>query len=258
MPEMIASIAPDLKTLLIIMGVLMTASFIQGAVGFAFGLFALPMLAFIGVSPMIMVALLSTTGSIQLMTSLSKVRSHINFREVTKPIIIRAISIPLGVYLLHLSQNLGKEDIQQAVGVLILVIIAIQLVFSAQPRDSIHPHWGTLAFSLSGITQGMASLGGPTLVLWVIAHNWSNQRIRAYLFAAMLGSSPFQFAFLFYAFGTSIMPAIVLGLIAAPAVIAGAWLGVKAGHGLSASRLRSIAMVILSIIAVISIAKPYL
>ncbi|MFD2204456.1 TSUP family transporter [Kiloniella antarctica] len=239
--------------------ILFVASLIQGAVGFAFGLFALTFLMLLGIDLTFTVPLLLTAGLAQLLVGVFKLRTHIQSEPLIKGTIIRHITLPLGIITLgYISSTIEKSTIEQLVGGLILAIVAVQIIVRPSPKEKLHPFWSFLAFSASGYSAGLIAVGGPPIVLWVMAHKWSNPQIRSFLFASFLASAPINVVVLYYVLGDSILTPMLYGLAFSPLIALGSHLGVKLGHSFSPERLRTIAFFILALSSASSIGAPLL
>ncbi len=239
--------------------VLFIASLIQGAVGFAFGLFALTFLTLLGIDLTFTVPLLLTASLAQLLVGVYKLHEHIKYEPLIKGSIIRYITLPLGILSLgYISSTIEKSAIEQLVGILILTIVVVQIAIRPSPKEKLHPFWSFLAFSASGYTAGLIAVGGPPIVLWVMAHKWTNQQIRSFLFASFLASAPINAVVLYLVLGESIFTPMLYGLAFSPLIALGSHLGVKLGHAFSPERLRTIAFAILALSSISSIGAPLL
>ena len=239
--------------------ILFLASLIQGAVGFAFGLFALTFLTLLGIDLTVTVPLLLASGLAQLLVGVYKLREHIQYEPLIKGSAIRYITLPLGIITLgYISDTVEKSAIEQLVGFLILAIVVVQLAVRPSPKEKLHPFWSFLAFSTSGYCAGLIAVGGPPIVLWVMAHNWTNRQIRSFLFASFLASAPINAAVLYFVLGDSIFTPMLYGLAFSPLIAFGSHLGVKLGHAFSPERLRTIAFFILALSSGASIGAPLL
>ncbi|WP_419903657.1 TSUP family transporter [Kiloniella sp.] len=239
--------------------ILFLASLIQGAVGFAFGLFALTFLTLLGIELTVTVPLLLTSGLAQLLVGVIKLRNHIQYEPLIKGSIIRYVTLPLGIVTLgYISTTIEKSAIEQLVGVLILAIVIIQIAIRPSPKDKLHPFWSFIAFATSGYCAGLIAVGGPPIVLWVMAHKWTNGQIRSFLFASFLASAPINAIVLYLVLGDSIFTPMLYGLAFSPLIAFGSHLGVKLGHAFSPARLRTIAFFILALSSLSSISAPLL
>ena len=239
--------------------VLFLSSIIQGAVGFAFGLFTLTFLTLMGIDLTTIVPLILTANLTQLIMGMYKLRDHLQYTPLIKGSIIRYITLPLGIMTLgYLSTSVDKSIIEQLVGGLIFLIVMIQIVVRPTPKEKHHPFWSYLAFSASGFSTGLIGVGGPPIVLWVMAHNWTNKQIRSFLFASFLSTGPINAVLLYFVLGDTIYTPMLYGLALSPLIALGSHLGIKLGHAFSAEKLRKIAFLLLTVTSISSIAGPLL
>jgi uncharacterized protein len=96
------------------------------------------------------------------------------------------------------------------------------------------------------------------MVLWVLAHDWSMNRARGFLYFIFVSGLLPQALLLWYAFGDSILIAMLVSLAALPAVLVGLWLGLFLGRLISDRLLRLLSLALLVVIAVGAIVTPYL
>jgi uncharacterized membrane protein YfcA len=101
-------------------------------------------------------------------------------------------------------------------------------------------------------------MGGPPLVLWVMAQPWSSEKSRAFLFLMFLSSLIPHALLLYYTFGERIGNAVAVALISTPWIIAGTWLGLYLGAHLPKHRLRPLVYVVLIVTAAVAMASPLL
>jgi uncharacterized membrane protein YfcA len=139
-----------------------------------------------------------------------------------------------------------------------LAVLLLQFYWRIEPREQLHPLWTLLAFSCSGLMHGLAAMGGPPAVLWVMAHRWSNRQTRAFLFSLFMLAGPVQVVLLYYSFGQEILWPMLAGLALTPVVAAGSAVGMRLGDSLSRNRLRQFAFGLLWVIALSSILAPFL
>lgn len=236
---------------------LLLGSFVQGTVGFAYALFVLPILIWLGIPLSHAVAFITVSVLVQVSLGTYRLRGHVKWREVLWGTLLRYLTFPIGMSLLVLVNTLETDRIKQALGGILLITIAAQLVWRIQPRDELHPGWRLLAFSLSGLMHGMAAIGGPPAVLWALAHRWTTQETRSFLFALFLLGVPIQVLLLYLNFGTEILFAMLNGLLFSPLVVVGSMLGIRTGNLISKSVLRRISFAVLSIIALASLVAPF-
>jgi len=224
-------------------------SLIQGAAGFGFGIFAVPLLVWAGLELSNAVIVVAVTSLMQVAVGSITLRKHIKWREVFLASFFRVSALPLGVYLLTSIDSLNEGVIKQVLGGILLVIVAAQLLFRVQPRDHLHPLWRVFAFSMSGVMMGMVSMGGPPGVLWVMAQQWTNKETRAFLMSIFLFAVPVHLSLLYWAYGQTMLEPASQGLLFMPVVAVGSWLGIQLGNVLPKPRLRQIAFGLLLITA---------
>ncbi len=238
--------------------ILFLASMTQAMIGFAFNLLAIPLLIWVGFSLPEAVVLTVIPIFVQLVTNAWRLRDAIVWRDVAWPVLIRYLTLPIGIGLLHALSQLDTTLIKQWVGGMLLVILAVEAFATFQPRENLPLRWSILAFGLSGVMLGMLGMGGPPVVLWLMAHNWAPRRTRAFITTVFLFASPVQVGLLYWQFGTHLLESFVLGISATPVVIAGALIGGTIGNGFDTEKLRRAVMLFLFLTALISIASPYL
>jgi hypothetical protein len=243
--------------LIILTGIIIFfASLLQGTVGFALSLFATPLLVWGGVKLSHAVALISISILIQVLLGAYQLRTDVKWREVISATVIRCATIPFGIMLLAVVASFDPDWIKQILGLILLAVLFLQLYWRVEPRDHLHPGWTLLAFSCSGVMHGLAAMGGPPAVLWVMARRWSNRQTRAFLFSLFMLAAPFQVILLYYSFGQEILWPMLGGLASTPIVAAGSAVGMRLGDSISKNRLRQFAFGLLWVIALSSILAP--
>jgi len=246
-------------SIIILVGVILfSCSVIQGIVGFAFNIFAIPLLIWSGLGLDEAISLTTIPIFFQSLTSTYKLRSHVRWRDVGIGTIYRYIGIPIGIYLLTLITQFDKSNIKQIVGIAILLVVISQIYIKVEPKEKTNPLWTFIAFFTSGLTLGMVSMGGPPVIVWVMAQRWSAMRTRAFLSALFFLASPLQIAFLYYNFGDTLLRFFVLGLAFSPLVIIATIWGVKLGSFLDREKLKKIILFLLTLTSIVSIVSPYI
>ena len=248
----------SVSVLILIGAILFFCSVMQGIVGFAFNIFAIPLLIWGGFDLPEAISITSIPILFQSLTSTYKLRIHVLWKEVWIGAIIRYMSIPIGIFLLTLISTFDKTSIKQIVGIAILLIVVIQIFLKVKPREKISFIWTFIAFFTSGLTLGLISMGGPPAILWVMAHKWSALTTRAFLSALFFLASPLQVILLYYNFGDKLLNFFMIGLAFSPLVIIATLWGVKLGEFLNREKLKKIVYSLLVITSLVSIFSPYL
>lgn len=238
--------------------ILFFSSAVQSVIGFAFNLLAVPLLIWAGFSLAQAVAITSIPILVQVSLATWKLRSHVVWRDVLPASAIRYLTLPLGISLLYLVNRLDPTHVKQLVGVMLLLILAGQRWIRIRPREKLAFVWDLLAFSASGIMLGMLAMGGPPVVLWLMAHDWSALRTRAFMAALFLTAAPLQVVLLYWKLGESVASAFVVGLAMTPLVIAGSLLGIRLGNRLDREWLRRFILFFLFLTGVVSLFSPWL
>lgn len=237
--------------------ILFASSIVQGAVGFAAGLFGIPLLMLSGISFPDAVAISLVAAAPQNIIPAWQLRREIDFRRTIKPMLIRFAMLPVGVFALWLIGHERKELASQLVGAIVLGIVAVQRISQTQPQKRLHPAWEWLAFGLGGFLLGFCGMGGPPMVLWVLAHDWPMNRARGFLFFIFaMGVVP-QGLLLWLFFGTEVLDAMLLAAAALPALVVGLWVGLAISRVIPDRWLRVASIAILVLIAASAIFMPY-
>lgn len=226
---------------------------LQSVVGFAYALFATPILVLAGIPLPQSMAIVATAALVQSLTGVRKLRHDVDWRLALAGTVIRYAGTAVGAVLLRQLVQCSSRDIRFVVGAILLSAVGTQVGLRLQPREHIGRVWDITAFSLSGVLAGLVGMGGPPLVLWVMAHTWSAQRTRALLFALFLFALPFQIAVLLFMFGTQAASGVLAGAVLSPLVVVGSLLGLRLGRKLPKQHLRTIAYAILFCIGVAAV-----
>lgn len=238
--------------------ILFASSVLQGVVGFASGLFGIPLLLLSGFTLPQSITIILLAAAAQTITGSVRLRREIDLRRAWRPALIRVATLPLGIATLWWASSLDPDLIKQLIGGMLLAIVGFQVLFRVPPMEELPAGWEWLAFSLSGFLLGFCGMGGPPMALWVMAHDWSATRSRAFLFFVLMTGMIPQFCLLLWLYGSEVFQAALLGLIGIPVVLLGTAFGLRLGAGLPKRGLRRIVYVVLTLIAISAIASPFL
>jgi uncharacterized membrane protein YfcA len=236
--------------------VLVLGTILQSAAGFGFGMFAIPLLILLGRESYEAIAVLSICGTVQTLGGMYALRREINWRLVIGMTIVGGAFLPLGVWTLSHITHLSPDRVRQVFGAIVLLAVIAQWVGRVKSREQLHWGWFALALPISGFMAGMSGMGGPPVVMWIMAHQWSNPKSRVTLWAYFTGLTPFQLFFLHQRFGEPVLDAIATGAVLSPAVLLGLIPGLWLGRHISKPLLRRISYVILLLIALYAIVGP--
>lgn len=238
--------------------VLCIGVFIQATTGFAAGLVILPLMLWAGHGiPEAQAAMLTATLPPNLW-GVYQFRKTINPRGLVLPATLRFLALPVGVAVLYWVDDLPLVQIRQIVGAVVIACVTLLRVIRPEPRERLPVGWTYLAFLTSGFFAGLTGTGGPMIVLWVQAHDWSTERARAFLFVMYLLAIPVAFALLFMVFGDRILRATLSAVSLIPLLLLVSHFGLRFGTRLGRDRLRTITMMILLMIGVLGLLSPFL
>ena len=231
---------------------------LQGSIGFGFGLFVMPLLLlFTDLSLPNAMAIMAAAVLFQSLMSIYHLRHHGDWKPLIPLMVIAALSLQLGVWILSYFEGVSKDIIRQAVGWTLMAILILFWVWKVKPKERVHPIWGIFALILSGLVSGAVGMGGPFVVLWVMAHQWSNKKTRVTLMALTASIVPLQIGLLALQFGTQVLHYSVLGFLSIPLVFVGTAFGLWLGNRIPMVRLRQISLGLLFLVAIASIFQPW-
>ncbi len=243
----------DPVTIILLMIVVCFGGVMQSAVGFAYALFATPLLVLIGIPLPSTIVIVATCSLVQSIFGALHLRAHSPWRIAAVALVIRLSATAIGILWLKRLATLPMDDIRLIVGVVLCLLVTVQWLIRVKPADHLHPAWAGLAFTSSGLLSGLVGMGGPPLVLWAMGHNWSNEKTRGFLFTVFMVSLPAQLVMLYFTFGRAVLTDLRTGLFLSPVVVLGAVIGMPIGNRLSRGTLRNIAYVILLILGLIAV-----
>ncbi len=250
---------------------------VQGALGFGSAIVALPILVWGGLTLPVAVAAVLVSVVVQTAEGTWRFRDALVPRDVGVMLVLRMIGLPVGLALMVWLAALEPGQVRQAVGVVVLLAVALVAWDGAGGRsrreatargpveheDPKAPRlarrlWTAVAGVGSGLMAGAVGMGGPALVLWANTMPWNARRTRVFLWCSFLLVSPLQLALMGWRFGSPIGWGALAGLAATPAVVAAGWLGSNAGDRLSPRQFRAAGLVLLALMGLASVVGPAL
>lgn len=248
----------DIIEILKIGSIMILGSVVQSSSGFGFGLLAVPLFLFMGF-PLPETVILAMVGSaVQKFAAVSQLWKHADWKGQAPYMGIGLLSIPLGIYCLYQVSLLNESFIKQIIGALVLLLLLLQWRGIIKNREKVAPVWGYTAGFFSGFLNGLANIGGPPLVLWILAHQWPNEKMRVTPIAFSIVFLPPQAFFMALTFGTRMWNPLFKASLLVPAVLLGTWLGLKIGEKISQEHLRLYMRLLLLFIAISAVIKPFL
>jgi uncharacterized protein len=216
-------VAFDLTTYLLLAAILMLAGFVQGAVGFAFGMISMGLSVFV-VDARTASIMISPLAATNIMFALWSVRSSIRARNVLPIIGGAVVGLPFGLMVL-----LGGSTtiIRLMISALLLYIGISRLLHRNKKRTPLHPAWGFAAGLLGGIAGGATNIGGPPVIAYSTRQPWEPAVFKASLLTCFLVLS-FVKSVILIGYGTLGGPLLVSVVALMPMVFIGSRLGIAA------------------------------
>lgn len=154
--------------------VIFIAALLQGAVGFGFGLIAMPLLALMLDAPST-AALTALSGGTLSGLMLLRNRKAVHFGEAAGLLAAAAAGVPVGVFILA---NAPHRPFMIGLG---LLVAAFSLYSLAQPRPAElkDRRWRYLAGFLGGALGGAYNIAGPPVILYGAMRRWPPARFLA-------------------------------------------------------------------------------
>jgi uncharacterized protein len=237
--------------------ILLVGASLQSAVGFGMGLISVPLLVWSGLALPHAVALLLGAAVIQTGYGTYVMRADVRWRSAAGLAAVRALFVPVGVSGMAALVAGDQHILRQAVGAAVVVLVTAQLWFRPDPRPQVHWGWAASAGALSGVLAGLIGMGGPPIVFYALAHGWSNNRFRGFLWSQFLLLLPVMIAVMTMKMDASVLVYFALGLAMAPV----SWLGTRAGIAVagrwSSNRLRTAAVLLLYVVGLSGLLSPY-
>jgi uncharacterized membrane protein YfcA len=237
-------------------GVFLVCSAIQSTVGFAFTLFALPILLWVGIDLPSAVMMTIVGSMVQRLLAVHHLRRSVDWRGLAPLMLFGLGALPLGILTLKLLSQQRVDTIRQVIGALILAAVATKVLLRIRPRDRVRRGWGYAAAAASGYLGGLANMTGPPFLLWVHSHRWANEQCRVALLAFTLPMVPVQIALLLGAYGVELVAPAVLAAVLGPLAALGCMAGLRLGRRLPIDMLRVVAFALLAVIGIVSIVRP--
>lgn len=234
-------------------------TFVQSSIGFGFGLFCIPLLVWTGLNLNEAIVVVMTCSFIQALSGVRFLKHDIPWQVLKYSAPLTIFTMFFGVALLNYLGNLDVEAIRAFVGSMLLILILIQLGFKVKPREKIHPGWGVLAFSLAGFIAGVCGMGSPTLVIWLMAHDWATNKVKGFLFGTFILFIPGQLLVFTYTFGYKlVLKWMLVGVLLSPVILGLSKWGLRLSQKLPVRQMRLVVYIVLSAIGVRMIVSVFL
>ncbi len=240
---MVSELQPYLPFLLMSF-IVLTAGFVQSAIGFGYGITGLAML------PMVMDAraahvLISVSGLPVLLVAAWTWRGEVEWKLIGSAMLGAIIFMPMGIWVFG-TISLGLLVRFTGAAIIAMVLLSIRPV----PQDAT-PTSGNASFwagAVSGFLAGSVSIAGPPVATFAIRQSWSTRKFKGFVVQCLLLIAIFRTIGLAM---TGFLTDSVLwqSAWAVPFAIVGVGLGKVATHRIDPDRFRSIVAVTLILVA---------
>ena len=228
------------------------ASVLRGFTGFGFGLAAVPLLS-LALPPAQVVPLVVTLQVVIGMAGLRAASKDCDWRAVGLLAPGLVVGIPIGLLILT---ALPPNPVRLVIG----LIIAMS-VWLIQRGIRLPPNPSRLVSSgvglVSGIVSGLASMGGPPVIVFLLALGHSAARMRAtvivyFMLSGCLSLIPMSMR------GLITRDILLWTVVTLPVLFGGSWIGTLAFHRAKARHHRMVALVTLSALSFVLIGRALL
>ena len=236
-------------TLLIALFGVFAASFLRGFTGFGFGLAAVPLLS-LALPPAQVVPFAVVMNLFVAVGGLRAAWRHCDWRAIRGLAPGVFLSIPLGLAVLT---EFAPNTVRLAIGLVIAASVGLLWRGAHLP-----PHPSRLLTIgvglLSGVMSGLASMGGPPVVVYLLALGHGATVLRATSIVYFMLSGTISLVAMLPR-GLISREILVWSVVAMPVLYGGTWLGTWAFHRAKPRHHRMTALVVLSILSVVLIAR---
>jgi hypothetical protein len=227
----------------------MAASVLRGFTGFGFGLAAVPLLS-LALPPAQVVPLVVSLQVLVGMGGLHEAWGLCDWPSVRRLIPGLVLGVPVGVLILT---ALPADPVRLMIGGLIGLSVLLLYRGARLPPNPSRLVTGAVGL-LSGVISGLASMGGPPIIVYLMARGHGPQRVRAT-----------AIVYFFLAGCVTGVPMLIRGLITQqvliwtaaclPVLVAGSWIGTVAFRKAQPRHHRLTALVTLSALAALLLAR---
>jgi uncharacterized membrane protein YfcA len=231
---------------------------LQSAVGFGMALVAIPLLVLGGRPLPEAVALVLGAALVQTAYGTYVTRKQVVWRRTFSFAAIQWVALVAGVACMSLLVGANPAVIKQTVGAALFAIVTAQIVLRPHPRERLARGWTFAAAGSAGFIAGLVGMGGPPVVLFALAHRWSRDTFRGFLWSQFLLVLPILAVALVIRFGTGLVEWLGIGVATAPVVWLGSRIGLRVTQRWDSRRLHVAAVIMLYAIALASLFGPYL
>ncbi len=195
------------------------AGLARGFSGFGSALIFMPM-ASVFIGPKLAAPLLMVVDGVTTLPLIANAWKRVNTQELGWLLLGAVAGVPLGTFLLKLADPLVLRWIIVALAVAMLAILLSGWRYRGQPHRSA----AIVTGALSGVFSGVAQIGGPPIIAYLLGGNRDGDNVRATTMIFFIGTGVMT-AIAYVAGGLITSHVLGLALFCGPAYGAGLWLG---------------------------------
>ena len=219
----------------------------RGFAGFGAALIIVPALTLVygPVPAVVIMSLIEVPGVLQL--ARTAVRDA-DWKNLAPLCFAAAVTIPIGAWALAV---LDVTLIRQSIAGIVIVfgaMIATGWRYNGEVKTGLSAAIGTV----SGFCSGIASLGGPPVVMFLIAQGSNASQTRAGIIAYFAFATGLRLA-IFAIFGLLSVDALFLSLLLSPVYMCGIWVGKRNFRGISETVFRRFVVALVLVMGMIAL-----
>jgi hypothetical protein len=239
-------------SLIVTMAGVIAAALLRGFTGFGFGLAAVPLLS-LALPPAEVVPLVVTLQVVIGVAGLRAAATECDWRAVRLLLPGLILGVPIGLLILT---TLPANPVRLAIGsVIVFSVWLIHRGIRLPPNPSRLVSFGVGL--VSGIISGLASMGGPPVVVYLLALGHTTARVRATAIVYFMLSGCVAFVPM-AARGLITRDILIWAAASLPVLFAGSRVGTWAFHKAKPRHHRMVALASLSALAVLLIGRALL
>lgn len=238
-----------INTLLVVLFGVLAASVLRGFTGFGFGLAAVPLLS-LALPPAEVVPFVVVLQVVVGVGGLRAAWKHCDWRAIGGLMPGLVVGIPIGLLILT---QLSPNPVRLVIG---FVIAGSVVLLAKGVRLPGRPSAGTTigVGLVSGVISGLASMGGPPIVVYLLALGRDAATVRAtsivfFMLSGMTSMVPMSFG------GLIGRDVLTWAAASVPVLFGGTWLGTWAFHRAKPHHHRMTALIVLSVLAAVLIGR---
>lgn len=195
------------------------AGLARGFSGFGAALIFMPM-ASVFIGPKLAAPLLMVVDGITTLPLIPEAWKRVDGQELLLLLLGALAGVPLGTYVLHWAEPLILRWIIVALAVAMLAILLSGWRYGGKP----HASAAVITGALSGLFSGIAQIGGPPIVAYLLGGRREGDNVRATTIIFFVGTGVLT-AITYLAGGLVTSHVLWLALLCGPAYGLGLWLG---------------------------------